>query len=121
MSVYPNSFDAMFAAWNERDMSKIRGHLEQALSPEVEFIDPTIVTRGIDEFEKNVREFRAKYPEADIRRSAAVDVHHQLYRYSWEISVKSKVFLIGMDVTETNAQGMVTRVLGFFEPLPGVN
>jgi hypothetical protein len=121
MSAYPESLDAMFAAWNERDTAKVRGHLEQALSPEVEFIDPTIITRGIDEFEKNVCEFRAKYPDADIRRSVAVDVHHQLYRYSWEISVKSKVFLVGMDVTQTNALGLVTKVLGFFGPLPAVN
>lgn len=121
MSTYPKSFDAMFAAWNERDLSKVRDHLEQALSPDVEFIDPTIITRGIDEFEQNVREFRTKYPQADIRRSANLDSHHQLHRYSWEISVNSKVFLMGMDVTETNAQGKVTRVLGFFGPLPSVN
>ncbi|MFM7330574.1 MAG: nuclear transport factor 2 family protein [Brachymonas sp.] len=121
MSSYPPSFGAMFAAWNERDMSKVRAHLEQALSPEVEFIDPTIITRGIDAFEQSVREFRTKYPEADIRRSATLGVHHQLYRYSWEISVKSKVFLVGMDVTETDAQGRVMRVLGFFGPLPSVS
>jgi hypothetical protein len=121
MNQYPSSLDAMFAAWNERDVSRVRAHLMQALSPDVEFIDPTIITRGIDEFEQNVREFRTKYPEAEVRRSLRVDSHHLLHRYSWEISVRSKVFLIGADVTETNAQGFVTRVLGFFGPLPSVS
>jgi SnoaL-like domain len=121
MNQYPTSLDTMFAAWNERDFSKVRAHLVQALSADVEFIDPTIVTRGIDAFEQNVREFRTKYPEADVRRSIGVDSHHLLHRYGWEISVKSKVFLRGSDVTETNAQGLVTRVLGFFGPLPSVS
>lgn len=118
MAAYPPSFDAMLAAWNERDMSRVRGRLEQALAPEVVFIDPTIETRGIDEFERNVREFRAKFPRADLRRTSGVDSHHRLHRYSWEIVIDSKVILPGFDVTETRADGKVTRVLGFFGPLP---
>lgn len=118
MNTYPPSFDHMFAAWNERDLSKVRGHLDKALSEEVIFIDPNIVTRGIAEFEQNVREFRTKYPQADVRRSSAVDSHHNLHRYNWEISVQSSVVLIGFDVTETATDGHVVRVLGFFGPIP---
>ncbi len=118
MSTYPPSFDHMMAAWNERDMALVRGHLEAALSPDVVFIDPTIVTNGLDEFEANVREFRAKYPHADLRRSSGVDSHHDLHRYSWEIAMRGKVFLVGFDATETRADGKVCRVLGFFGPLP---
>lgn len=121
MSTRPKSFDAMFTAWNERDVNRVRGHLEKALSPEVEFIDPKIITHGIDEFEANVREFRGKYPHADLRISSNVDSHHALHRYHWEISYQSKVMLVGFDVTETDEQGLVKRVLGFFGPLPAVD
>ncbi len=117
MTAIPSSFDLMLAAWNERDLSKVRAMLEQALTPDVVFVDPTIVTHGIDEFEANVREFRGKYPIADIRRSTVVDSHHDLHRYGWEISAQGKVFLVGFDVTETNAEGKVCKVLGFFGPL----
>jgi hypothetical protein len=48
---HPESLDHMLAAWNELDPSKVRSHLERALSPGVEFIDPSIETHGIDEFE----------------------------------------------------------------------
>ncbi len=41
MVSYPESFDHMLAAWNERDPEKVRGHLEKALAANVEFIDPT--------------------------------------------------------------------------------
>ena len=117
MSTYPKSFARMLDAWNERDLTRVREHLDAALAADVVFIDPTIETRGIEEFEKNVRDFRAKYPAAILRRSSVVDSHHNLHRYSWEIVINSQVFLIGFDVTETNAEGKVTRVLGFFGPL----
>jgi hypothetical protein len=108
----------MLAAWNERDLGRVRGHLESALSADVVFIDPTIVTHGIDAFENNIRDFRAKYPDADLRRSSEVDSHHDLHRYSWEISVHGQMILFGFDVTETGDDGKVIRVLGFFGPLP---
>ena len=41
MVSYPESFDHMLAAWNERDPEKVRGHLDKALAANVEFIDPS--------------------------------------------------------------------------------
>lgn len=118
MSGYPSSFDHMLAAWNERDISRVRGHLDRAVAADVVFIDPTVETRGIEEFEDNVRDFRAKYPTAVLHRSSGVDSHHNLHRYGWEIVVESKVILVGFDVAETTVDGKVARVLGFFGPLP---
>ena len=71
MNNHPESFDHMLAAWNERDPNLIRAHLDQALAADIEFIDPTIVTRGIAEFEQNVRSFRLKYPDAQLALSSA--------------------------------------------------
>lgn len=118
MSAYPSSFDHMLAAWNERDLSRIRGFLEAALTPDVTFVDPTIETHGLAEFEENVRAFRAKYPKAALRRASDIDSHHNLSRYSWEILIDEKVVLLGFDVVETADDGRVRRVLGFFGPLP---
>lgn len=118
MNNHPESFDHMLAAWNERDPSLIRAHLDQALAEDIEFIDPTIVTRGIAEFEQNVRRFRLKYPDAQLALSSGVDSHHNLHRYDWEIIVGGNVLLRGFDVTETDAELKVRRVLGFFGPLP---
>lgn len=108
----------MLEAWNETDPGRVRGHLEAALAADVVFVDPTIETRGIAEFERNVLDFRAKYPDAVLRRASGIDSHHGLHRYSWEIVVASKVILRGFDVAETDAEGLVKRVLGFFGPLP---
>jgi hypothetical protein len=118
MSDHPATFDAMLAAWNERDSEKIRAHLDQALAPGVHFVDPSIVTRGIDEFERNVREFRKRLPDAICSRASGVDSHHGLYRYAWEIHQNGKLLVAGFDVAEADDTGRIAKVMGFFGPLP---
>ena len=119
MTALPPAFDHMLAAWNERDLEKIRGHLEQALAPEIHFVDPSIETRGIDEFEANVREFRTRLPDAVCSRASGVDAHHDLFRYAWAIHRDDgELLLPGFDVARADAQGRVAMVLGFFGPLP---
>ncbi len=120
MNEYRKSLDGMLAVWNERDLTKVRDQLQAVLATNVEFIDPTIVTRGLDEFEANVRSFRKKFPHASVRRTSGVDSHHNLHRYSWAIDVGSKLLVAGYDVAETDQDGKVARVLGFFGPLPGL-
>lgn len=110
--------DRMLDVWNERNPELIRDRLAAVLSPEVVFIDPTIVTTGLAEFEANVRGFRAKYPEAVISRTSGIDAHHNLHRYSWQISMNGRVVLTGFDVSESSSDGLICRVLGFFGALP---
>ncbi len=118
---YPESLDHMLAAWNESDPSVLRNHLKRALTPEIAFIDPSVETHGIDEFEENVRKVQAAIPGAVYSRTSGVDSHHGFHRYSWQISRDGEVILPGFDVTEVDDGGMVNRVLGFFGPLPDNN
>jgi hypothetical protein len=118
MADYPETFDHMLAAWNEHDLDKVRGHLELALAPKIVFVDPSIVTEGLDEFEANVREFRTRLPDAVCSRASGVDSHHDLYRYEWEIHRSGELVLPGFDVVRIDAEQRVLRVEGFFGPLP---
>ena len=117
MTPNPSSLDHMLAAWNEQDPDKVRAHLDKALAHDIEFIDPSIETHGIDEFEANVHEVHRQLPGAVYERTSAVDSHHHLHRYSWAIARDGEVLLPGFDVSELNDDGMVSRVLGFFGPL----
>ena len=114
---HPESFEHMLAAWNERDPAKVRSHLVKALAPDVQFIDPSVETNGIDEFEANVHAVHARIPGADYSRTSGIDGHHHLYRYSWQISLDGEVALPGLDVAEVDEDGRVARVLGFFGQL----
>ena len=115
---YPTSLDHMLAAWNESDPSMVRSHLERSLAPDVVFIDPSVETHGLDEFEANVHHVQTALPGAEYSRTSGVDSHHGLHRYSWQISRDGETVVTGFDVTEVDGDGMVTRVLGFFGPLP---
>ncbi|MEM7411443.1 MAG: nuclear transport factor 2 family protein [Myxococcota bacterium] len=118
MPELPPAFDHMLAAWNERDLEKVRSHLERALSPEIHFVDPSIETRGIDAFEANVRDFRTRLPDAVCSRASGFDSHHGLFRYHWEIHRGSELVLPGFDVAEVDSDARVLRVWGFFGPVP---
>ncbi len=108
----------MLAAWNESDPHKVRAHLDRALAEDVQFIDPSTTTNGIDEFEANVHEVQANLPHAAYSRSSGVDSHNNLHRYHWQITRDGEILLPGFDVTEVNDEGKVIRVLGFFGSLP---
>jgi hypothetical protein len=120
MSEYPETFDHMLAAWNERDPGKIRGHLERALADDVEFCDPQHHVTGLDAFEKMVRDFRENLPDAVCARTSGVDSHHNRFRYEWSVSSGGEVLVPGFDVVAVNADNRVERVDGFFGPLPPV-
>ena len=114
MASYPEALDHMLAAWNEPDAMKVRGHLENALSANVRFVDPSIDISGIDGFEKNVHEVKSKIPGAVYSRTSGVDSQHEFHRYHWAIHLEGMLLLAGFDVTEINEQGKVLCVIGFF-------
>ena len=118
MPDYPECFDHMLAAWNEPDPARIRGHLEQALDPEVRFVDPSIDVTGIDAFEVNVHEVHARLPGAVYLRTSGIDTQHGFHRYHWAIHQQGELVLPGFDVAETNAAGLVVCVIGFFGSIP---
>ncbi|MEM7706711.1 MAG: hypothetical protein AAF358_14220 [Pseudomonadota bacterium] len=119
MSDYPDSFNHMYAAWNESDPALVRSHLEKALAADVRFVDPTINLTGIDDFEKNVHEVHQKYPGYAYSMASRVDSQHGFHRYHWAIHDNSgKLVLPGFDVVETDADGLVRSVIGFFGELP---
>ena len=60
-----NSLDHMLAGWNESDPSMVRSHLERAPASGVEFIDPSVETHGLDDFEANVHNVQAGLPGAE--------------------------------------------------------
>ncbi|MFT4572597.1 MAG: hypothetical protein ACI8TX_002953 [Hyphomicrobiaceae bacterium] len=107
----------MLAAWNERDPEKIRGHLELALAPEVEFCDPQHHVTGLDRFETMVREFRAGIPDARCAHTSELDAHHNRVRYSWGVYDGENLLVPGFDVVTFADDGRVLRIDGFFGPL----
>lgn len=114
----PEALNRMLMLWNERDVTKLRAHIKAALSSDVLFIDPANHVEGHDAFEEMVKVFRTRLPEAVCSRSSGVDSHHGLHRYHWEIHRAGERLVEGFDVACVDAQGKVSRVEGFFGPIP---
>ena len=113
------SLTAMFDAWNEKDVSRIRAHLDRALSPEIVFVDPNYDIKGIDAFEKMVRALREQHPGHVAEQTSGIDAHHDICRYQWRVTLENGARQDGMDVTRLDANDKVLRVDGFFGPFPG--
>ena len=112
------AFDHMYQAWNETAPAKIRSHLNKALAPDVRFVDPSIDVTGIDGFEANVHDVHKKHPGNTYARTSKVDSQHGFHRYHWAIhTAAGDLFLKGFDVVETDANGLVRCVIGFFGEL----
>jgi hypothetical protein len=118
MSGYPEVLDHMLAAWNEPDVSLVRGHLDKALASKVRFVDPSIDVTGIDGFEANVHEVRSQLPGAVYSRTSGVDSQHGFHRYHWAIHQNGELLVAGFDVVETDPDGRVACVIGFFGSVP---
>lgn len=115
MTDYPIAFDHMLAAWNEPD--KVRQHLEQALHPEIRFVDPSIDVTGVDAFEANVLKIQSDLPGAVYSRTSSVDTHNDFYRYHWAIHQNAELIMPGFDVVQVDQNGLITLVIGFFGEL----
>jgi hypothetical protein len=111
------SFDQMLDAWNESDPSKIRGHLDAVLAPDVYFVDPTIEITGIAAVEKLIHDVQERFPGAVFSRISQIDSHHHIHRYHWEIHIDDALLVQGFDVLEVR-DGKISRLLKFFGDLP---
>ena len=117
MADIPESLEHMLAAWNEPEPSRVRGHLDNALSTDVRFVDPSIDLTGIEAFEANIHDVRSRIPGATYSRTSSVDSQHGFHRYHWAIHHGDRLVLAGFDVTQTDGAGRVVLVIGFFGPL----
>ena len=114
MSDVPAALETMLAAWNETEPGARRQLLEQALTENVRFVDPSIDLTGIDAFEANVIEVQGNILGAIYSRVSKVDGQHDFYRYPWAIHQHGKLLLQGFDTSGLNDEGKVQLVIGFF-------
>ena len=62
----PEALVAYWTAWNTRDLDQIRGLLDRAVIPEVEWNDPRDSFVGIDELERAMRRLRSSRPNYEF-------------------------------------------------------
>ena len=110
----PESLIHYWTMWNEADLEAVRGHLNQAVTENVEWVDPLHSFVGRDALEANVRSLRTEKPEYYFALASEFDIHHDRVRYRWDMMRKHRVLLEGLDVVTIDVSGLISRVEGFF-------
>jgi hypothetical protein len=118
MKQVPEALSFMLGAWNERDLDKIRSHVDKCMSDKIVFADPDNFVHGKDEFTEMIVRFRKEEPETILKPTSGMDSHNNRFRYTWAAYVDGVVSVKGLDVVQLDENGLVERVDGFFGDLP---
>lgn len=111
--------DTYCEAWSLPDPAARRERLSQSFAVEGRYVDPKTDVAGRDAFAASIDVFQSQIPGARIERYSAVSQHHDKAFFRWRcIGPKGNVLVQGIDVVTQNAEGQLSEIVGFFEPLP---
>ena len=115
------TIDGNLAAYGNPDGAARRAQLEKVWAADGALIDPPIDGTGIAGIDALMAAVQSQFPGHTFRRTSGVDAHHDVARYSWAmVAPDGSVSLEGLDVAVVDAEGRLTKILGFMGPLPAV-
>jgi SnoaL-like domain len=115
------TIDTHLAGYCEADPERRRTLLDQVWAADGELVDPPLEGRGPEAIAALVDIVLQHYPDHRFRRTSEVDVHHDHARYAWElVGPDGTVAVAGLDVATLDADGRLTRIIGFFGELPAL-
>ena len=111
--------DTNLAALTEVDEDKRAELIARAWAEDGSLTDPPLTAEGhagLSQFADAVCEH---YAGQRFRRVSGVDVHHDRFRYAWElVTPDGTVTIAGVDVGDLAPDGRLRTVTGFFGDLP---
>ncbi|WP_028477399.1 nuclear transport factor 2 family protein [Nocardia sp. CNY236] len=117
MSRYERAADRFFAAWNASDEDIRAKAVAAAWTEDAVYLDPKIDTSGHDQLAAAIGGVLAQLPGYEFRRVGAVDGHHDVARFSWELVslADGSAPAAGTDVITLGDDDRITRVVGFLD------
>lgn len=118
MSDITSTINAHLAAYCEPDPTKRASLVNSIWAETSALIDPPFDGTGRDGIAAMTDIVLQHYPGHSFRRTSNIDTHHQFGRYDWVLeNADGIVATSGTDFIETNADGQLVRIVGFFGPL----
>ena len=113
-SVDTTVIDTYLAAWNEPDDDARAALVEAALGADLWYRDAMLEADGRDAFNAVLGAVQAQFPGLVMRRTSAVDAHHDLVRFNWAFGAPGEEPAVaGVDVAKFDADGKLHRIIGF--------
>ncbi len=106
--------DGYFECWNATGDAARREAVPRTWAPDARSCDPVADVTGHDQLAEMFAGFHTTYPGSSFRQKGAVDAHHNLVRWGWEmIDAEGIVALDGIDVAVID-DGLIVHLAGFF-------
>ncbi|MDT0309599.1 nuclear transport factor 2 family protein [Streptomyces sp. DSM 44917] len=120
MTAYEAAVERYFAAWNAGG-EDVGAAVAAAFTEDGTYTDPLADVAGHEGIAAVISGAHAQFPGFEFRLAGAVDGHHDLVRFSWElVSVADgSAPAAGSDVARLAADGRISSVSGFLDRVPG--
>ena len=112
------TIDTYLTMLNELDADKRIALVAQVFTPDAEWVDPPLESSGHAGISDMVATIYQHYPAHNFRRTSAVDAHHDVVRFSWDlVGPDDTVAFSGLDVVLLADDGRIRRITGFIGEL----
>jgi hypothetical protein len=106
------------AAWGAEE-SERRRLLEAAWADDGVYADPMGRAEGREALVAHIAGFQAQFPGHEIVMTSGVDEHSGCFRFAWALAdADGTTVMEGIDFGEVAPDGRISRITGFFGPLP---
>jgi len=115
------SLENYILAWNEPEEAKRRELLTDHWTSAGTYTDPSGHAEGLEGLVTHIGGFldNPQFKGFAIVRTSGIDIHHQSFRFTWEMrNASGQVLTAGIDYGEFDDQGLITKIVGFFGPYP---
>lgn len=113
------TIQAYCEAWSDIDRAKRRKLLEGAWADDGIYCDPLATVSGRSALEDHIAEFAERMPGHVIDLTSGVDSHDGFARFGWLMcGPDGGAVTEGVDFVTFANDGRISRVVGFFGPLP---
>ena len=111
--------DTHLKAYCEPDPATRAELLAAVWAPTGALFDPPFEGEGLDAIAAMTDVVLTHYAGHTFHWTTDVDAHHTFARYGWElVAPDGTAAVTGTDIVEIDAEGRLTRIVGFFGPLP---
>ena len=106
---------------NETDGARRAALAEEVWADDGRWIDPPFEAAGRAAIVETVGGVQEQFPGHSFRQVSGVDMHHDLFRFAWElVAPDGSVTVTGIDVGQLAEDGRFLRITGFLGDLPAV-
>ncbi|MFD0022316.1 nuclear transport factor 2 family protein [Streptomyces sp. NPDC058382] len=119
MTAYDDAVQRYFAAWNAATPEELEKAVAAAFTEDATYTDPLADVRGHEELAAAISGAQAQFPGFVFRPAGAVDGHHALVRFGWDlVAADGSAPVAGSDVITLADDGRISSVSGFLDRVP---